>query len=70
MTAKKLLLVATVDYHFKAFHLPFMRQLYEQGWEIHIAAKGDLTLPFVSKQHRLPIERHPLKKPIYMRTSS
>lgn len=47
-----------------------MRQLYEQGWEIHIAAKGDLTLPFVSKQHRLPIERHPLKKPIYMRTSS
>ncbi|MEK5107137.1 glycosyltransferase family 4 protein [Cytobacillus sp. FSL K6-0129] len=62
MTAKKLLLVATVDYHFKAFHLPFMRQLYEQGWEIHIAAKGDLTLPFVSKQHRLPIERHPLKK--------
>lgn len=60
MAAKKrILLCATVDYHFKAFHLPYMRWFKEQGWEVHIAAKGNMDLPFVDRKYDLPIKRSP-----------
>lgn len=60
MTAKKrILLCATVDYHFKAFHLPYMKWFKEQGWEVHIAAKGNMDLPFVDRKYDLPIQRSP-----------
>jgi glycosyltransferase EpsD len=57
----KILFCATVDYHFKAFHLPIMEWFKQQGWEVHVAAKGELNLPFVDKKFNLAIERSPLR---------
>ncbi|WP_078428919.1 glycosyltransferase family 4 protein [Alkalihalobacterium alkalinitrilicum] len=58
---KKILFCATVDYHFKAFHLPFMKWFKEQGWEVHIAAKGEIDLPYTDQKFRIPIQRSPFK---------
>lgn len=58
---KKVLFCATVDYHFKAFHLPYMKWFQERGWEVHVAASGRLQLPYCDKKFDLPIERSPFK---------
>lgn len=55
----KILFCATVDYHFKAFHIPYLKWFKEQGWEVHIAASGNMNLPFVDKKYNLPIQRSP-----------
>ncbi|MFI8706587.1 glycosyltransferase family 4 protein [Bacillus sp. NPDC077411] len=59
---KKVLFCATVDYHFKAFHLPYMEWFAEQGWEVHVAASGNMHLPYVHKKYDIPIQRSPFKK--------
>lgn len=59
---KKVLFCATVDYHFKAFHIPYLKWFKEQGWEVHIVAFGDLKLPYVDKKFNIPIQRTPFKK--------
>jgi glycosyltransferase EpsD len=56
---KKVLFCATVDYHFKAFHIPILKWFKDQGWEVHVAASGTLYLPFVDKKHNIPIQRSP-----------
>lgn len=56
---KKILFCATVDYHFKAFHLPYMQWFQEQGWEVHVAANGDMELPYVDVKFNIPIQRSP-----------
>ncbi|PYZ96946.1 glycosyltransferase family 1 protein [Alteribacter lacisalsi] len=58
---KKILLCATVDYHFKAFHLPYMKWFKEQGWEVHVAASGELKLPYTDVKYNLPIKRSPFR---------
>ncbi|MEN1970015.1 glycosyltransferase family 4 protein [Lentibacillus sp. N15] len=55
----KILFCATVDYHFKAFHLPYMKWFKEQGWDVHVAAGGKLTLPYTDIKYSLPIQRSP-----------
>ena len=59
--SKKVLFCATVDYHFKAFHLPYMKWFTEQGWEVHVAANGNTELPYVDKKYDIPIQRSPFK---------
>ncbi|WP_353854522.1 glycosyltransferase family 4 protein [Bacillus sp. Bos-x628] len=56
---KKVLFCATVEYHFKAFHLPYFQWFQQQGWEVHTAANGQLKLPFVDQSHSIPIQRSP-----------
>ncbi|PPA69242.1 glycosyltransferase family 4 protein [Jeotgalibacillus proteolyticus] len=58
----KVLFLATVDYHFKAFHLPYLQWFKNQGFDVHVAAKGELKLPFVDQKYNLPIERSPFSK--------
>ncbi|WP_216829047.1 glycosyltransferase family 4 protein [Alkalihalobacterium elongatum] len=58
---KKILFCATVDYHFKAFHLPYMKWFKEQGWEVHVAAKGEINLPYTDRKYNIPIQRSPFK---------
>ncbi len=60
-TKKRVLFCATVDYHFKAFHIPYLKWFKEQGWEVHIAASGNLELPFVDEKYDIPIQRSPFK---------
>lgn len=59
---KKVLFCATVDYHFYVFHLPYLKWFKEQGWEVHIAAAGNMKLPYVDQKYTLPIQRSPVKK--------
>jgi glycosyltransferase EpsD len=59
---KKVLFCATVDYHFKAFHLPYLQWFKEQGWEVHVAASGKIKLPHVDKKYDIPIQRSPIHK--------
>jgi glycosyltransferase EpsD len=58
---KRVLFCATVDFHFEKFHLPTLSWFQEQGWEVHVAAAGDLTLPYVDKKHKLAINRSPFR---------
>ncbi|MFN2744363.1 glycosyltransferase family 4 protein [Bacillus sp. z60-18] len=58
---RTVLFCATVDYHFKAFHLPYLKWFKEQGWNVHVAAKGEMTLPYVDKKYDIDIKRSPLQ---------
>lgn len=57
----KVLFCATVDYHFEKFHLPYMKWFKEQGWEVHVAANGELALPYADRKFNVPIERSPFR---------
>ncbi|MDA7027360.1 glycosyltransferase family 4 protein [Bacillus sp. CLL-7-23] len=56
---KTVLFCATVDYHFKAFHLPYLKWFKDQGWNVHVAAQGNIPLPFVDRKFDIAIERSP-----------
>jgi len=57
----KILFCATVDYHFKAFHLPVMEWFRKMGWEVHLAARGEQDIPHVDRKFNIPIHRSPMK---------
>jgi len=59
--SNKILFCATVDYHFSAFHLPMLEWFKEHNWEVHIAAKGEMDIPFADKKFNIPIERSPFR---------
>lgn len=59
---KKVLFVATVFEHFKAFHLPYMKMFQDMGYEVHIAANHFVDMPYFDKKFELPIERLPYNK--------
>lgn len=57
---KKVLFVATIHKHFRAFHLPYMRWFKEQGWSVDAAGGGDdVELPGVDNKFYIDIERTP-----------
>ncbi|PEJ58465.1 glycosyltransferase family 1 protein [Bacillus sp. AFS002410] len=58
---KKVLFCATVDYHFTAFHMPYIKWFKENGWEVHIAANGEINIPYVDQKFNLSIQRSPFK---------
>ncbi len=60
--SKKVLFCASVDYHFRAFHLPTLEWFQQNGWEVHIAARGELELPFVDAKYDMPFSRSPLRR--------
>ena len=59
---RKVLFCATLDIHFEAFHLPYLKWFKEQGFEIHTASAGNRVLPYVDQKHQLTIERMPFRK--------
>ncbi len=59
--ANNILFCATVDYHFKAFHLPYMKWFKEQGWMVDVAASGNIDLHYTDHKYDIPIERAPLR---------
>ncbi|MFJ8524749.1 glycosyltransferase family 4 protein [Bacillus cereus] len=56
---KKVLFCATVDSHFKAFHLPYMKWFQDQQWEVHVAAGGSTELAYTDKKYDIQIKRSP-----------
>lgn len=59
---EKILFTATVDYHFKSFHLPVLKWFHENGWEVHVAAHGTIDLPYTDSKFNLPIKRSPFNR--------
>jgi glycosyltransferase EpsD len=57
MLKYKILFVANIHNHFNSFHIPHIRWLTEQGYEVHCAANGTTSVPLVSKQHFIPLQR-------------
>lgn len=57
----KVLFCATIDGHIKAFHLPYLKWFKERGWEVHVAANGNMELPYVDGKFDIPIQRSPFK---------
>lgn len=58
---KKVLYVATVDVHIRTFHLPYLKLLHDNGYEVHVATNGDEQFPHCDVKHQICIERSPLK---------
>ncbi len=55
---KKVLFVANIFGHFRAFHLPYIKWLSEQGYEVHCAANGVVgDIPYCTKFYQIPIQR-------------
>lgn len=62
----KVLLTATVQSHICQFHKPLVNVLHRNGYEVHVAARDNLTeknglkLDFVDKVHDVPFSRSPI----------
>lgn len=59
---KKVLFVATVTKHINTFHIPYLKWFKEQGYEVHVASKGNENIEYCDKHFEIPFERFPLKK--------
>lgn len=58
MYEKKLLMTASTFSHIYNFHLPYIREFKELGWEVHIACGGVYReIPYADKQIQLPFEK-------------
>jgi len=63
---KKVLLVASVQSHICQFHKILVKELHENGYEVHVAARNNLAeknglkLDFVDKVFDVPFARSPL----------
>ncbi|HLS59517.1 MAG TPA: glycosyltransferase family 4 protein [Virgibacillus sp.] len=62
MKKRKILYCTTVDYHLKAFHLPYMKWFKEHGWDVDVVASGDLDLPYTDNKYNIPIQRSPFNR--------
>lgn len=58
---KKVLYVATVDVHIRTFHLPYLKLLHDNGYEVHVATNGNEQFPNCDVKHQICIERSPFK---------
>ena len=64
---KKVLFTATVILHIKSFHLPYIKWLKEQGYEVHVAAKNDFInepciIPNCDNYYDVKFARFPFSK--------
>ncbi len=69
MKKKRVLFVATVvKTHIMHFHLPYLKQFQDMGWETAVAARndyeapGDCRIPYCDTYYDVPFERIPWKK--------
>lgn len=58
---KKVLFSATIDEHIISFHIPFIQWFKKKGYEIHVASKGNMVIPFIDKKYYVNFERSPFK---------
>ncbi len=58
---KKVLFVASIMGHFKAFHMPYIEYFKEKGYQVEAAAKPKEGLTVCEIQHNIDFERQPLK---------
>ncbi len=58
---KRVLFVATLTAHIKAFHIPYLKMFKEQGYEVHVASKGTEKIGYCDKHYDIQFERFPIK---------
>lgn len=58
---KKVLFVATVTNHINRFHIPYLKWFKDNGYEVHVASKGEKEIPYCDKRYEVPFDRFPLK---------
>ena len=58
---KKILFVATVTSHIKAFHIPFLELMKNNNYEVHVASRGNEKIEYCDKHYNLSFERFPFK---------
>lgn len=59
---KKVLLIANVSKeHVRKFHLPFIRMLQSEGWQVDVACRMDEPIPECDHAFDLPCDRNPFK---------
>ncbi len=57
---KKLLLVANVaKEHICKFHIPFIRAMTDEGWQVDVACRADQEIPGAHRVIDLPCDRNP-----------
>lgn len=61
MNKPKILFVASITGHIKAFHLPYLKWFKENGYETHIATNDAEIVPNVDKAWKVDFERNPFK---------
>lgn len=59
MDKKKILFVASVPVHFHAFHRPYMKWFFDNGYEVHAACNGSFEDPNIHKLWHVDFERSP-----------
>ena len=59
---KKVLFIATITPHINSFHIPYLKWFKEQGYEVHVASKGNEHIEHCDKHFNLSFERFPIKK--------
>ena len=59
---KKVLFCANVDEHIECFHYPYMELFKKNGWQVHVASKGNKKMPFTDKKINWDIKRSPFSK--------
>ena len=58
---KKVLYVATVDSHIISFHIPYLKMLKNEGYEVHVCTGEDGKIPYCDKKHTIAIKRSPYR---------
>lgn len=54
----RILFVASTFSHIRNFHLPYLKALTEQGWEVDVACGGAvMELPHARKLYPIPLEK-------------
>jgi glycosyltransferase EpsD len=59
---KKILYTASTELHLLSFHVPYLEWFKSNGYEVHVAYKGDNPIPFADKVWNIPFGRSPLDK--------
>lgn len=56
---KKVLFVASIDKHILKFHVPSIKILSDQGFEVDVACNGKIEIPYVRNYHQIEFVRSP-----------
>lgn len=56
---KKILYVAHLESHIFNFHIPFLKMLKENDYEVHVATNGTKKIPYCDQIFHLPFTRNP-----------
>lgn len=55
---KKVLITACLDTHILNFHLPFLKMLKEDGYEVHVATNGKEEIPYCDVKHEVSFRKN------------